>query len=225
MELNEDIRETAIRELREETGLIATKLELIDVLSGKDYYFKYPNGDKLCNVIVLFKVINYSGTLKISDDESKDLKFFSLDSLPIMESRAKKIIDYFKSEYDEKYTYRIASKQDLEYLWNKNIAEHKNKAQWTAWKKQFLDDNKNGNALTFAIFDNNVPIGEGTLLFSPDCNAIKGRKALADNSKTANINALRIQKEYEGRGLISKLVKEMERYALDNGYSYLTIVV
>lgn len=117
-------------------------------------------------------------------------------------------IEMIKRINDSKYKYRAATMQDLEYLWNKNIAEHENQAQWTAWKKQFLDDNKNGNALTFAIFDNNVPIGEGTLLFSPDCNAIKGRKVLADNSKTANINALRIQKEYEGRGLISKLVKK-----------------
>lgn len=125
----------------------------------------------------------------------------------------------------EKYTYRIASKQDLEYLWNKNIAEHKNKIQWSAWKKQFIDDNKNGNALTFAVFDNNIPVGEGTLLFSPDCSAINGRKILANKLTTANINALRIRKEYEGKGYISKLVKQMEHYALDNGYSYLTIGV
>lgn len=40
MELGENLQETAIRELYEETGLIATKLELIDVLSGDEYYFE-----------------------------------------------------------------------------------------------------------------------------------------------------------------------------------------
>lgn len=93
MELYEDIKETAIRELKEEAGIIANNLELVDVLSGKDYYFEYPNGDKMCTVIVLFKVIDYSGEVKVSDRESKELKFFPLTNLPYLESRAKSIID------------------------------------------------------------------------------------------------------------------------------------
>lgn len=93
MELYETIEETAIRELKEETGIDADELELVTVLSGKEYYFEYPNGDKMCTVIVLFKVLNYTGNIKVSDDESKELKFFSLDNLPNMESRAKAIID------------------------------------------------------------------------------------------------------------------------------------
>ena len=78
MELNETIEETAIRELKEETGISADKLELVSVLSGKDYYFEYPNGDKMCTVIILFKVLNYTGNIKVSDNESKQLKFFAL---------------------------------------------------------------------------------------------------------------------------------------------------
>lgn len=93
MELNETIDETAIRELKEETGISADKLELVSVLSGKDYYFEYPNGDKMCTVIILFKVLNYTGNIKVSDNESKQLKFFALNDLPNMESRANAIID------------------------------------------------------------------------------------------------------------------------------------
>lgn len=92
MELYETIEETAIRELKEETGICADELELVTVLSGKDFYFEYPNGDKMCTVIVLFKVLNYNGTIKVSDTESKALKFFPLTSLPAMESRAERII-------------------------------------------------------------------------------------------------------------------------------------
>ena len=40
---------------------------------------------------------NYEGELNINDKESKDLKFFSLDNLPELESRAKEIIDKIKS--------------------------------------------------------------------------------------------------------------------------------
>ncbi len=93
MELYETIEETAVRELKEETGISTDKLELVSVLSGKDYYFEYPNGDKMCTVIVLFKVINYTGQLHINDNESKQLKFFALNNLPAMEQRAKAIID------------------------------------------------------------------------------------------------------------------------------------
>lgn len=93
MELNETIEETAIRELKEEAGISADKLELVSVLSGKDYYFEYPNGDKMCTVIILFKVLNYTGNIKVSDNESKQLKFFALNDLPNMESRTNAIID------------------------------------------------------------------------------------------------------------------------------------
>lgn len=93
MELYETIEETAIRELKEEAGITADDLELVSVLSGKDYYFEYPNGDKMCTVIVLFKILNYSGDIVVSDNESKELKFFSLDNLPNMESRAENIIN------------------------------------------------------------------------------------------------------------------------------------
>ena len=92
MELYETIEETAIRELKEEAGICADELELVTVLSGKDFYFEYPNGDQLCTVIVLFKVLNYNGTIKVSDNESKTLEFFPLTNLPDLESRAARII-------------------------------------------------------------------------------------------------------------------------------------
>lgn len=93
MELHETIEDTAIRELKEEAGIEAKDLKLVDVLSGDEYYFEYPNGDKKYTVIVLFKVENYSGTIKVNDDESKELRFFKLDNLPLLESRAKAICD------------------------------------------------------------------------------------------------------------------------------------
>ena len=57
-ELNETLEECAIRELKEETNINVNDLELITVLSGKEYYFKYPNEDELDCVIVLYKVSN-----------------------------------------------------------------------------------------------------------------------------------------------------------------------
>lgn len=96
-ELKETLEECAIRELKEETNLTTNDLELIEVLSGKQYYYKYPNKDEVDCVIALFKVNNYSGELYINDNESTKLQFFSLDNLPILESRAKEIIDNIKN--------------------------------------------------------------------------------------------------------------------------------
>lgn len=66
------------------------------MLSGEDYYFEYPNGDKMCTVIVLFKVVDYKGEIKVNDTESKQLKFFSFNDLPDMESRILHILNAIK---------------------------------------------------------------------------------------------------------------------------------
>ena len=92
-ELNETIEECAIREVKEETNLALYDLNLLAVLSGEEFYFKYPNNDELDCVITVFEARNYEGTLKINDNESTELKFFSLDNLPQLEARAKIIID------------------------------------------------------------------------------------------------------------------------------------
>ena len=96
-ELNETLEECAIRELKEETNLDTSDLELVTVLSGNEYYYKYPNDDEVDCVIALYQVKNYSGKLNINDGESKKLEFFSLDDLPELESRAKVIIDKIKN--------------------------------------------------------------------------------------------------------------------------------
>ena len=96
-ELNETLEECAIRELKEETNLDTSDLELVTVLSGNEYYYRYPNNDEVDCVIILYQVKKYSGELNINDGESTKLKFFSLDNLPELELRAKVIIDKIKS--------------------------------------------------------------------------------------------------------------------------------
>ena len=94
LELGESLEETACRELYEETGLRADSVELLTVLSGKDFYFEYPNGDKLYSVVALFLAEDISGDLKITDGESLMLQYFSPHNLPTLEHRAETIIRY-----------------------------------------------------------------------------------------------------------------------------------
>lgn len=94
MELGESLEETTKRELLDETGLKARKFIFIDVLSGKELYFKYPNGDEVYNVICVYLAEEVYGELSMADGESIDLKYFSPNHLPSnLDDRAKLIIE------------------------------------------------------------------------------------------------------------------------------------
>ena len=123
------------------------------------------------------------------------------------------------------FTYKKADLQDLNKIWDKNIADNPDDPRYIRWKQQFIRDNESGDAATFVILCKDEPIGEGTLLLSPDCRAIRGRTCLCDGEKIANINALRIQNTYEGQGHISKLMNAIETYARSIGIQKLTIGV
>ncbi len=100
IELGEALEETASRELKEETNLKADSFTLLNVFSGKDFYFKYPNGDELYSVVTLYLANGVKGDLKITDGESYELKYFGKNELPNLESRAKVILDWLiEKEY------------------------------------------------------------------------------------------------------------------------------
>lgn len=96
IELGETLEETASRELKEETGLVATKFQLLNVFSGPEFLFTYPNKDKVYTVPVLYKAIDVSGNLSMNDKESLELKYFSLDEIPECEPRAYHILSWMK---------------------------------------------------------------------------------------------------------------------------------
>jgi 8-oxo-dGTP pyrophosphatase MutT (NUDIX family) len=81
MEPGESFEETARREVKEETGLEIGDLELLNIYSGSDFYFKYPNGDEVYNVSAAFVTTSYHGYLE-TDAESTSLGFYALDDLP-----------------------------------------------------------------------------------------------------------------------------------------------
>ncbi len=82
MELDEVVEEAAKRELLEETGLTAHRLELFGIFSGPDTHYVYPNGDEVSNVDIVFLCRDYSGTLTPQPGEVDQLRFFAPDGLP-----------------------------------------------------------------------------------------------------------------------------------------------
>lgn len=123
------------------------------------------------------------------------------------------------------FTYRLATPQDLETVWNKNIADNPDDDRWIHWKEEYINYNRIGMAQTFVVVCGEEPVGECTLILSPECNAVRGRLELANGKDIANINALRIAKEYEGQGHISKLMAYIEENAKKQGIKELTIGV
>lgn len=109
-------------------------------------------------------------------------------------------------------------------IWNMNIADNPEDERWVRWKAEYIAYNQTGMGATFVIVCDGTPVGEGTLLFSVDCKAVDGRSELA-GKEIANINALRIRKEYEGQGHISNLMRLMEAFAANHGYTRLSIGV
>lgn len=82
MEPGESIEETARRELREETGLEAGSLVLHGVVSGSGHFHRYPNGDEVYNLTVVFVAPKPAGTPRADGAEGSELRFFALDALP-----------------------------------------------------------------------------------------------------------------------------------------------
>jgi 8-oxo-dGTP pyrophosphatase MutT (NUDIX family) len=82
MELGESLEETARREVKEETGLEIGELKLVNIFSGKDYYFKVSNGDELYSVTAVYVTKDVRGKMDIDETESVEVQFFKLNELP-----------------------------------------------------------------------------------------------------------------------------------------------
>ena len=101
-ELGERFEDTVIREVKEETNLDVTEdnLELIGIVSGNSRRNEYPNGDVVINNTALYCVRNYSGKLKW-DSESKEMRFFDLDNLPVNQNDPD-LIEIYKNNISKK---------------------------------------------------------------------------------------------------------------------------
>ena len=83
-ELGENLRQTAVREAYEETGieLDSNKLVLIDTLSGESRKNSYPNGDIVYNNTSLY-LADITNNYKLKgDSETKRLEFFNTNDVP-----------------------------------------------------------------------------------------------------------------------------------------------
>ena len=81
LELGESTEDAARRETLEETGLQIGALALFDVFSGREMFHRYPNGDEVAFVSVVYWTRDVRGELTARHPESAALRYFSRDEL------------------------------------------------------------------------------------------------------------------------------------------------
>lgn len=101
LKINESLEQCAIRELREETGIIMKEeeIKLIDIHSDPSRIVEYPDGNILRIVSVLYEVELKTLPELICSEESRELSWFDEDeivSLDIVETHNHILEKYIK---------------------------------------------------------------------------------------------------------------------------------
>ena len=97
IDFNESAEDAAVRELKEETGLIANKLEFFNLYSGPITRYKYFNGDEISGLDAVYICKDYSGVLKEDKKEVKKLFFSSINKVKgNLSPRNKQILEDLK---------------------------------------------------------------------------------------------------------------------------------
>ncbi len=120
------------------------------------------------------------------------------------------------------YICKIATIEDMEIKWDKEIENHPNNDNWKILKTENIDKLKNNQAIVYYGFLDGKIICETTALISKD--AYINSNKLIDET-TAYLTGFRTNKEYDNKGFFSKLYKFMEDDLISRGYKYLTLGV
>lgn len=81
MEPGELIEETARREILEETGLQISAISLFAIFSGPEQYYRYPNGDEVHIVAIVYISRDVCGDIRLSNEHT-EWGWFTLSEIP-----------------------------------------------------------------------------------------------------------------------------------------------
>jgi len=80
-EPGEIVEDAAKRETFEEVSLEVGEMLLFGVFSGPGLYYKYPNGDEVYNVTVVYTSRDWHGEVKLNDEHT-EWYWFAADEIP-----------------------------------------------------------------------------------------------------------------------------------------------
>lgn len=76
---------------------MANKLVLLDVFSGSDFLFTYPDGHEVYYIDIVFVCKDFTGEILFNESEVTDIKWFDIKKLPSKISPSIiKILDRFQ---------------------------------------------------------------------------------------------------------------------------------
>jgi 8-oxo-dGTP pyrophosphatase MutT (NUDIX family) len=81
VEPGEVVETAARREVREETGLETGEMALFGVLSGLELFYRYPNGDEVYNVTIVYLTRDWRGEVRLNDEHT-DWRWFAAADIP-----------------------------------------------------------------------------------------------------------------------------------------------
>ena len=77
--------EAIVREVREETGLVARVARVAGVFGGRGFRHRYPNGDEAEWTVAVFDCDIVGGTLEPRDGEALELRYFAPEDAPTLQ--------------------------------------------------------------------------------------------------------------------------------------------
>jgi len=81
-EPGERVEEAAQRETLEEAGLDIGEMSLFGVFSGPELYYKYPNGDEVYNVTVVYLARDWLGAVQLNHEHT-EYRWFAVNEIPV----------------------------------------------------------------------------------------------------------------------------------------------
>ena len=99
VEPGEYVEDAAKREILEETGLHIRSMDLFGVFSGPDLYYKYPNGDEVYNVTIIYLSRDLSGDIHLNGEHTEWCWFAAADIPVNLSPPIKPVIQQFVKTY------------------------------------------------------------------------------------------------------------------------------
>ena len=97
MEPGELVEVAAKREILEESNLEIGEMSLFGVFSGPELFYKYPNGDEVYNVIVVYLSRDWRGDVEINDEHTEWRWCSANEIAEDVSPPIKPVIEQFKS--------------------------------------------------------------------------------------------------------------------------------
>ncbi len=123
----------------------------------------------------------------------------------------------------ELFICKIASPQEMEIKWEYEIAQReKDKESWIVWKKQSIENYKQGYTIPYYGILEGIIICEATAMVHP--KVVQNNTGLVD-SHTAYLSAFRTIDKFQGKGYFSKLFHVMIDDLRQKGFTKVTLGV